>query len=77
MRPGQERQPDAVHVLLQGRRHNHLRRLVQSCVDDFEPGIAQGPCDDLGAAIVAVQADFSDQEPDLPPALHHKCTRPS
>src|SRR5439155_19103875 len=75
---GEKGQPDPVHVLLQGSGDNHLRRLVKTGIDDFEPGVPEGPGDDLGAAIVSVQSHLADQEPDLSlPAHRHSCTRPS
>ena len=58
--PGQERQPDGVGILLDDRLDHLVGRLVEARVDDLEPGVAQGPGDDLGTAVVAVQAGFGD-----------------
>src|SRR6185369_17606627 len=58
---GQDREPDAVYVLLDSGRDDLLGGLVQTGVDDLETGVAKGAGDYLGAAIVAVQPRFSDQ----------------
>ena len=61
MGAGQDREPDAVHVLLDRGRDDLLRSLVQTGVNHFETGIAKGAGDDLGAAVMAVQTRFSHQ----------------
>ena len=60
--PDMMERPYRVHVLLDGSRRDHLRGLVQAGVDDLEPRVAQGAGDDLGAAIVAVEAGLRDQD---------------
>ena len=57
--------PDDVDVFLLGGGGDHLGGLAQAGVDHFHPGVAQGARDDLGAAIVAVQARLGNQHPDL------------
>ena len=43
-----------------------LRRLVKAGVDDLHAGVAQRPGDDLGAAIVTVEARLGDDHADGP-----------
>src|SRR4051812_34294940 len=64
----EQRQADGVGVLLQDGLRDLLGRLVQPGVDHLEPTVAQCPGDDLGAAIVTVEAGFRDD--DSVPALH-------
>ena len=64
MRAGQDREADDVHVLLDRRGHDLLGRLAQARVDDFHPRVPQRPGDDLGAAVVAVEAGLGDQDAD-------------
>ena len=45
VRAGQDRQTDDVDVFLERRRHDHLRRLAQPGVDDFEAFVAQTACE--------------------------------
>lgn len=54
--------PDAddVHILLDGGVHDHLRRLMQSRVDDFHAGVPQGMGQHLGSPIVAVETWLGD-----------------
>ena len=61
---GQDAQADDVHVFLQRRLRDHLRRLADAGVDDLHPCVAQRPRDDLRAAVVAVQAGLRDQDAD-------------
>ena len=61
MRTGQDAQPDRVDILLQRRFGDHLRRLMQAGVDDFDARVAQGTRNDLGAAIVPVQPGLGDE----------------
>ena len=61
MGAGQDGQPDDVDVLLEGGRHDHLGRLAQAGVDDFEAFVAQAAGEHLGAAIVAVEAGLGDE----------------
>ncbi len=55
MGPGQQGQADGVGILLDGGLGDLLRRLVQPGVDDLEAGVAQGPGDDLGPAVMAIE----------------------
>ena len=64
VRAGEDRQPDGVGVLLDRRLDDLLRRLVQAGVDDLHAGVAQRPGDDLGAAVVPVEARLGDDDPD-------------
>ena len=64
VRAGQDRQADAVGVLLDGGLDDLLRRLVQAGVDDLHAGVAQRPRDDLGAAVVPVEAGLGDDDAD-------------
>src|SRR6185369_2378328 len=54
-------QAHAVDVFLDGGLGDHLRRLVETRIDDLEAGIAQRARDDLRAAVVAVEAGFCHQ----------------
>ena len=62
VRAGQRRQPDDVDVFLQRSLGDHLRRLSDAGVDDLHAGVAQGPRDNLGAAVVAVQPRLGDED---------------
>ena len=64
MRAGQDREADDVDVLLLGGIGDHLRRLAQAGVDHLEALVAQPAGEDLGAAIVAVEARLGDQDAD-------------
>ena len=63
VRAGQDRQPDHVHVLLHGGRHDLRRGEPDALVDDLEPGVAGPHGDLLGAVGVPVQARLADQHP--------------
>ena len=56
--------PQHVHVLLDGGGHDLLRRPVEARVDDVHPSVAERAGHHLGAAVVAVEADLGDQDPD-------------
>ena len=62
VRAREHRQTDGVGVLLQRRLRHLLGRLVQAGVDDLEPGVAQRPCDHLGAPIVSVEPGLGDDD---------------
>jgi hypothetical protein len=64
VRAGQDREADDVHVLLHRRRGDHLRRLMEPGVDHFHAGVPQRGRDDLGAAVVAVEARLGDEHAD-------------
>ena len=62
---GEDREADRVGVLLDHRLGDLLGRLVQAGVDDLHAGVAEGAGDDLGAAVVAVEAGLGDDDADL------------
>src|SRR5439155_373257 len=68
VRSRQDRERDHVHVLLQRRLDDLLRRLVETGVDHLHPGITQRRRHYLGPAVVAVEPRFSHENADL--ALH-------
>ena len=61
--PERTERPMPADVLLDGRLDDLLRGLVEPRVDDLAPGVAQGAGDHLGAAIVAIEAGFCDEDP--------------
>ncbi len=72
VRAGEDAEPDAVHIFLEGRVDDHLRRLAQAGVDDFHAGVAQRAGNDLGATVVAVEARFGHQDANGRGALRHR-----
>lgn len=58
---GEDGEADAVDVLLDGGRNDHFGGLAEAGVDDFHTGVAEGARDDFGAAVVAVEAWFGDE----------------
>ena len=66
VRAGEDRQPDGVGVLLEHGLHDLLRRLVQARVDDLHARVAQRASDDLGAAVMPVEARLGHHHADLP-----------
>ena len=62
---GEDREADRVGVLLDHGLGDLLGRLVQAGVDHLHAGVAQGAGDDLGAAIVAVEAGLGHDDADL------------
>src|SRR6266404_4589481 len=62
VRTGEDREPDRIHVLLDGRFGHHLGRLVEARVDHLEARVAQRPGDDLGAAVMPVEAGLRHQD---------------
>ncbi len=66
MSAGQDRQADGVNVFLNGGGDDLFRRLTQACIDHFHPGVAEGAGDDLGTAVVTVEARLGNQNADLP-----------
>jgi hypothetical protein len=62
VRSGEDAEPDGVDILLHGGLGDHLRRLMETGVDDLEAGVTQGAGDDLGATIVAVEAGLGNQD---------------
>jgi hypothetical protein len=57
----QDAEPDDLHVLLQRDGGDGIGTLADAGVDDLEPGVAQPPCDELGAAVVTIEAGLGDQ----------------
>src|SRR5690606_15948603 len=62
------RYPDDVDVVLDGVAGRFLRGLEQRSDVDVETDVREGRRDDLGAAVVAVLAEFHDEQAG-PPAL--------
>src|SRR6478736_6585232 len=62
VRPGEDREPDDVGVLLDGRLDDLLGRLVQAGVDDLHARVAQRARDDLRAAGVATTTRMTSVE---------------
>ena len=60
----QDRQPDDVHALLDGRAHDLRGRQADALVDDLHAAIAGAHGDLLGAVGMAVEARLADQELD-------------
>ena len=58
--------PDGVGVLLDHRGDDLLGRLVEAGVDHLHARVAQRPGDDLGAAVVAIEAGLGDDDTDGP-----------
>ena len=75
VRAGEDRQRDRVDVLLDRGRHDHLGGLVQAGVDDLEARVPERARDDLRPAVVTVEADLSDQQPE-PSLLAHPSPGP-
>ena len=63
MAPGEDRKPDNLHIFLQGGIDNHFRGLSQTSINDFHARVAQGPRNDLGAAVMAVESRLGNQHP--------------
>jgi hypothetical protein len=60
VRAGQDAETDAVYVFLNGGLYDAFGRFAQAGIEDFHAGVAEGAGDDLGAAVVAVEAGFGD-----------------
>jgi hypothetical protein len=60
-----------VGVLLDHRRGDLLRGLVQARVDDLHAGVAKRPGDDLRTAVVAVEAGLGNDDADLLLVIAH------
>ena len=65
VRSGEDRDADGVGVLLNGGLDDLLRRLMKAGVDHLHPGVAKRACDDLGAAVMAVETGFCDHDSNL------------
>ena len=55
MGAAQDAEPNYIHILLQCRLGDHLRRLADAGVDHFKTGVAQRPRHHFGAAVVPIQ----------------------
>ena len=64
--PGEDRDPDRVGILLDRRLHDLLGRLMEARVDHLHARIAERAGDDLGAAVVPVEAWLGDHHAYLP-----------
>src|SRR5215470_7716932 len=62
---GKDGEADDVDVFLGGGGGDHLRGLAKASVNDFHAGVAEGAGDDLGAAVVAVEAGLGNQHSDF------------
>jgi len=58
---GEDGEADDVDVFLGGGGGDHLGGLAKASVDDLHAGVAEGAGDDLGAAVVAVEAGLGNQ----------------
>ncbi len=56
----EQRETDRVGILLDDRLHHLLRGLVETRVDDLEPGVPQRSGDDLRATVVSVEPGLGD-----------------
>ncbi len=65
VRPGEDRQPDDVGVLLERGGHHLFRGLAQAGVDHLHARVAKAARNHLGAAVVAVEARLGDHDSDL------------
>ena len=65
VRPGHDRQPHRIDILLNGGHGDHLRRLADAGVDDLHTRVAQSPGNDLCPPVMAVQTRLGDQYADL------------
>ena len=70
MRARKNGEANHMHIFLQRRIDDHLWSLAQAGVDDFHAGVAQRAGDYLCAAIVAIEAGFSNQNPNLSWLIH-------
>ena len=62
----EDRDPDRVCVLLDRGLDDLLGKLVQARVDHLHAGVTERPGDHLRAAVVPVEADLGDHDPDRP-----------
>ena len=61
---GEDGEADAVDVFLDGGGDDHLGGLTEASVDNLHACVAEGAGDDLGAAVMAVEAGFGDEDAD-------------
>jgi hypothetical protein len=69
---GEQADAEDVDVLLEGGADGGKRGLPEAGVDDLHAGVAEVADDELGPAVVAVEADFRDQDADR--AVHGSST---
>src|SRR5262245_26978967 len=62
MGPAKNAESQPVRILVATRPDHGLRRLPQTRVDDMESRIAQTASDNLDAAVMAIEADFSEDD---------------
>ncbi len=62
VRAGENREADAVGILLNRGLDDLLGRLKEAGVDDLHSRVAQRACDHFGAAVVPVETGFSDDD---------------
>ncbi|MCU1252606.1 MAG: hypothetical protein JWQ49_5635 [Edaphobacter sp.] len=72
---GEDGEADAVDVFLDGGGDDHLRGLAKAGVDDLHARVAEGSGDDLGSAVVAVQAGLGYEDADWSGAGHGQSIR--
>ena len=60
MGAGEQAHAEHVHVFLYGGRDDLFGGPVQARIDDLHARVPQAARDDLGAAVVAVEADLGD-----------------
>src|SRR2546425_667115 len=70
---GEDGEPYDVGVLLKRGLGDHFGGLADACVDDLEAGVAEGPGDYFGAAVVSVEAGLGDDDLDFA-FLGHSCS---
>ena len=61
MRTGQNGEPDNVDVFLNRSAHDLLRRLAETGIDHFHPGVAQRAGDDFDAAVMSVKPRLGEK----------------
>src|SRR2546426_4357006 len=66
VRAREDGESDGVGIFLNRGIRDHLRGLVQSRVDDLEPGVAQRTRHDLRAPVVPIQAGLGHNDTNLP-----------
>ena len=62
MGAAQQAQADDVDVFIDSGPDDLFRGPANARVDDFVPRVAQGTDQELGAAVVSVEADLADQD---------------
>src|SRR5690606_34804353 len=65
MRAGENAETDDIDVFLEGGFGDHFGRLADAGVDHLAATVAQGAGDDLGTAIMAIEARLRDENADF------------